>query len=526
MRAVAWRVLVAVAVLALTLAGPGRTLAQRPSGVDLDVTYIEMVRPDGTRWTIDDSNGGWPQQSEPVLFRGHVLNQGEQAAGPFTVTWSIDGSLVQRAPAAGLAAASALTPTLQWTWPMTTTADGRIVERHTLRLAVAFDDAQSEVSLANNAVEDTIGGLAVGFWVEQSVYDFYNQNQFANCAGQPCQGSNSFEDWAQRNLRHWNEMLANVTPTLLDRVRLDKLVVVPDRTLPLTALPDGKPSNTPDASDRTVDMMWGFDVQQLSDSYWQSTIQDWDPGLIHELAHARGLPDMYALNVQRGRDRIDVTDDEGRPAWDYFPAGDLVYTARYEDLMSGLGLHFFGPYSAGAFKQLEGQRNWGINYNPPYDDDFHSPPLSWRIVLVTSNLPAHNRVRVLGQDGRPLVGAQVKLYPMDSARNGVWYAKVYRNVPSVVGTTDRAGMLDIGHNPFGPTFFCPSVYCAQDCVAEDNWMPLLAVRYAGRTEFHFLEHTDVNLAYWRGERDVATYDIATGLEPERIYLPVVVSPHG
>jgi len=490
--------------------------------VDLDVTYIEMVRPDGSRWTIDDPNGGWPRQGEVVLFRGHVANKGDRTAGSFCYTWAIDGQVLESGQQDGLEPNAEIALSLNWTWPMTTSADGRIAEHHLIRLDVALESADDEISLANNSIEDVIGALTVGFWVERSVYDFYNQNQFANCLGKPCAGSNSWEDWAQRNLRKWNEMLANASPPLFDRVRLDKVVVVPDGALPLTSIPEGKATNTPDPADRTVDMMLGFPAADLRDLPFQMSIQDWDPGLIHELVHARGLPDMYALNVHRSRDVIQVTDEQGRSAWDYFPPQDLVYTAKYEDLMSALHLHFFALYSAYAFKALEGQRNWGINYNPPYDDDFTSPPESWRIILVTSNLPRENRLRILDRQGKPLSGACVKLYQMSSPRNKVWYAKTYDNVADIAGTTNEEGIISLGHNPFGPTFFTGSMYCAGDCVAEDNWLPLVAISYGGRTEFHFLEHTDFNLAYWQGQREVATYEIRTALGPFCVYLPVVV----
>lgn len=508
--------------LVLTLIRPPlQTVAGRQVGVDLDVTYIEMTRPDGSRWTIDGPNGGWPLLGEAVRFRGHLRNCGDQPAGAYGYTWTVDGEVISAGVQPGPSPGAEEVLTLDWAWPIVVSVEGRISERHSLRLAVRLLDGSSELSLANNALDDTIGGLAVGFWVEQSVYDEYNAHQYANCLGKPCEGSNSWEDWAQRNLRHWNEMLATASPTVGDRVRLDKVIVVPDGALPLTALLDGKPTNTPDVSDRTVDIMWGFPARDLADSYWQSLIQDWDAGLIHELAHARGLPDQYGLNVHRSRDTLEVTDEQGRSAWGYLPDVDMVYMARYDDLMSAPSRGFFGLYSANALNSLAGRRNQGINYNPPYDDDFLSPPESWTVLRVTSNLPDDNYLRLLDAQGRPLAGAHVALYQMDSPRNGIWYAKHWDNVADLSGVADRDGLVALGHNPFGPTFFSTSPYCSGYCVAEDNWLPLLRVTYGGRSEFHFFEYTEFNLAYWRGQRERAIYEIQTAFQPFALYLPSV-----
>jgi len=56
---------------------------------------------------------------------------------------------------------------------------------------------------------------------------------------------------------------------VLDRLRIDEIVLVPDGALPLTPLPnygqmDGQPNEYthPNKSDRTVDLQWGFPAKE------------------------------------------------------------------------------------------------------------------------------------------------------------------------------------------------------------------------------------------------------------------------
>jgi hypothetical protein len=103
---------------------------------------------------------------------------------------------------------------------------------HTLRFEVDPVDSIVEVSELNNAIEDRTNTLSVGFWVEQSVYDWFNANQVSLGLG-----SVPWEDWAHRQLCVWNQMFADaITPFtpqgILDRVRLDEVTVVTDGALP------------------------------------------------------------------------------------------------------------------------------------------------------------------------------------------------------------------------------------------------------------------------------------------------------
>ena len=66
---------------------------------------------------------------------------------------------------------------------------------HTLEFTIDPAGQITETSEANNVVEDRTNGLAVGFWVEESVHAYFHEYQHELGIG-----SNSWEDWAQRQM--------------------------------------------------------------------------------------------------------------------------------------------------------------------------------------------------------------------------------------------------------------------------------------------------------------------------------------
>jgi hypothetical protein len=122
-------------------------------------------------------------------------------------------------------------------------------------------------------------------------------------------GGVSWDDFAQRRVSVNNMFVTAINPLtpqgVTDRVRLDKVTVVPDG-----ALPNPYPSNYPDSGDKTIDMMWGFPSElvgvasthpQYGPLYIDSPeAQNVEYSLMHELSHARYLDDLYAINIQIG----------------------------------------------------------------------------------------------------------------------------------------------------------------------------------------------------------------------------------
>jgi hypothetical protein len=268
--------------------GPGRLL--QSTLPDLDAAFISRL----PAYDYDAARNR-PAPGDPVTFHAHVANRGGQDSGGYGYTWTIDGAPALSASAASLAPGDTDDLTLAWTWQ-----DGP----HTVGIALDPGGLVSEATEQNNALEDRTDALAVGLWVEQSVYDYFNLHQ----ADAPGLGgaSNSWDDWAQRQMRTWNQMFASATSPLTpqgvtDRVRLDKVVVAADGALPPCA------TNFP-SDDKTVDLMWGFPAEEVgvqaghACGTWNLYIDnpdfmDIEYSLMHELSHARYLVDLYGLNV-------------------------------------------------------------------------------------------------------------------------------------------------------------------------------------------------------------------------------------
>jgi hypothetical protein len=234
-----------------------------------------------------------PYPGETVTFSARLANRGGAPSGPFTYTWSIDGAVVRQSDHPGLLAGEIIEVSLEWPWQSGV---------HSVSIQVQGSPGLVEVSERNNRLEDRTGALALGLWVEQSVYDWFNQEQAALGLG-----GVSWDDWAQRQVRVWNQMFAQavypLTPQgIVERVRLDKVVVVPDGSLP-----GPYPTNYPAVGDKGVDLMWGFPCElvgacQLRPGYAASYPHSTEAGyveysLLHELSHARYLDDLYGLNV-------------------------------------------------------------------------------------------------------------------------------------------------------------------------------------------------------------------------------------
>jgi len=79
--------------------------------------------------------------------------------------WQIDGSTVATGTMTNLAAGEERVVTLDWTWQ---------AGDHDVTFTVDPNDQIAEESEANNELTDRVNGIIVGFWVEQSVYDYFH----------------------------------------------------------------------------------------------------------------------------------------------------------------------------------------------------------------------------------------------------------------------------------------------------------------------------------------------------------------
>ncbi len=436
---------------------------------------------------------GWPTAGQAITWRANVRNKSTIPVKAVPYRWLQNGNVIASGsvdiPANGTA-----TIDLPWTWTFT---------RHTLKLVLDPMDVFFESEEGNNSVEFATNAISVGLWVEQSVYNYFDQYQHDLGVG-----SNSWEDWAQRHVTMWNKMFADsVYPEspsgVLDRIRLDKITVVPDGALPLAG---GLPTNNPDLNDRSVDLQWGFPATSVApgSTFYadHSTVSTSNPfyyeaSLLHELGHARYLVDVYGFNVHHGPTTGSsvAIQENGAPvagsAWMPLVSSDAVYYAKYTGLMNG-NLPLVDRHSVGALNRIAGHRATLGNYNAPGN-----------IGKYLRDIPAQNTLTVKNAAGTVLGGASVKIYR--AAQGSGWYAKVYDNTPDLTLTADASGRASLGACPFEATCNIQHTY---------NWantVVIVRVAHGGKVGYGFLELTDFNLEYWRGNTAQGNYELRVNM---------------
>jgi len=264
------------------------------SALDIDVTCIAQ----SPRYDFDAAKNV-PAAGDVVNFTAHVRNRGTAPTGAFSYSWYLDGAPVGSGTAPSVPVGKEMIIDYFWTWE-----DGD----HDVSFFADPENSVSEKSEQNNLRTIRTTGLRVGFWIEGSVARYFEENQYAYTRKYGiADEANSWEDWAQRQVALANRLFAEArypsTPDgVLDRWRIDQVIVVADNALPLNG---GLPTNHPDTRDRTVDLMWGFEKPILSTGFYNQNDQNsafyQEPSLIHEMLHARYLVDTYALDVTGGQ---------------------------------------------------------------------------------------------------------------------------------------------------------------------------------------------------------------------------------
>ena len=477
---VAW----SVGALVLAL---GSTLARAQDPTDLDVRFIERT----PRYDYNAAKNN-PAPGDPVTFHGHVKLWGTTDLPAVAYQWRIDGAVVEAGTLTNVIAGTERVVTRAWTW-----SEGN----HRVKLTVDPDGLIDERSEANNALDDRINAIIAGFWVEQGAYDYFHTHQHRLGVG-----SNSWDDWIQRQMAKQNELYVGaIWPSspqgVLDRVRIDKIVVVDDGALPLSG---GIATNNPDRSDKTVDLMWGFTAQQVAGTFYSNHTSASlnnpfyvEKSLIHELGHARYLIDHYGFDVHNtahngGHDSVQIYEGDtyvaGSPYMPFRAFGEVLRYNQSGGVMTGPYGFRWSPYEAAALNLIAGRRACCGNYNAPGN-----------IGVFLQDLPENNHVRFVDGLGVPRPNADVRIY---RAANGPgWYGKTFDNVPDAEYTTDDEGYAHLPRNPFtgGPAI--------RHTYGSANGVMILRIGHSGQIWYRFVEVAEFNLEHFKGNVQDAYYTI-------------------
>jgi hypothetical protein len=457
--------------------------------VDLDVTYIER----SPRYDYDAAKNN-PAVGDVVTFTAHVKNWSAASQPGVEYRWLLDGTEAGAGTISAFAANSERTVDLTWTWQ---------AGNHTVSFEIDPNKKIGETTELNNLLEVRTNAILVGFWVEQSLYNYFHEKQKELGIG-----SNSWEDWAQRQMKTQNDMYAAAKWPLspdgvLDRVRVDRIVVVPDGALPLNG---GLPTNHPDTRDKTVDLMWGFPSSALNGTFYADTTHPVsgnpfyiEESLIHELGHARYLIDCYGFDVHNtynpatgtGYDSVQILENgayvAGTPLMPFIAFNEVLYYNKSGGVMTGPYGFRWSPYEAACLNLIAGQRAKCGNYNSPCN-----------IGVFLQDLPQQNHIRFVDNQGFPVTGADVKVYRATGGPG--WYGKTYDNTPDLAYTTDADGYAHMPRNPFsnGPIY---------NTYGNANGVMILRVQHSSGLWYRFVEVTDFHMRYWGGDTENAYYSI-------------------
>ena len=468
---------------------------------DLTVGWISRAPEIDYAWNSSNPRvEGWPAAGSTVTWRANVRSWFAEPKNVAYV-WRLDGTVLERGVATiAPNATTAIELPMQWTFA-----------RHRLSIELDAPNFIAEESETNNTLEVVTDALSAGFWVEQSVYDYFREHQQDLGIGSTC-----WENWAQRIIELYNDIAAMAvyddTPNgVLDRWRLQKIVIVPDGALPLVPPPNFKEMNGepneqthPNMADRSVDLQFGFPASTLS-AYFNTRFLSpsnpfaISPGTIHELGHARYLTDVYAFDVGHNPPAR-INDVPGVPLF------REIYLTPERGLMNR-NFTFIDRYSAVALNRIAGARATVGNYNDPEN-----------IASFLNDLPAQNRLTIRDANGNLMSNAQVDIYQATPFETDAWYAAHWDSTADVHLQTDANGQVLVGRSPFAADGRVINYWRGSNTTA------IVRVEKDNVAHFGFLESRLFNLAYWRGDVFFADHALIVDAPPCANRAPVLRSP--
>ena len=463
----------------------------KPAGIDLDVTYISrtpLYKRYQVAYTADgrpylepgtENHKRWPSQGEVITFTAHIMNKGTTASGNFTFKWFIDGTQMAAGTHNSLSPNQEGTESYQWVWAHTLSGE-RLLGMHTVKFIVDPTNAISETYESNNFIQDRTDAISLYLAVTPELY------QALETPVDP-KWPFSAEDWLQKQIAAMNAAFArSIYPSIpngvTERVRLDRIFIT---------------SSPPDAGfDIDGGFFMGNDDRQGNNYY--DPVNDISGALIHELTHQLGIIDMYNLDVSL--EIPQVLDRFGQPVQMEFSSASL-----FQGIMNDPGIR--PPI-------YDEHTSFALNANKGYRRGYYGEYLY--------GVPDQVYLRVLNNQGGSAAGVTVKLYQR-SFGPGLYgsVAGTIDNTPEITGITDANGRLLLTNRSVGTPVTTRTGHVLHDNpfglinIVGSNDEFILAFTKGGHQEFHWLDITAFNLAFWRGGSTSATLDIVSHVPPSQ-----------
>ena len=412
----------------------------------------------------------WPKAGEVVTYTAHFINKGKGDYPAFPFKWLFDGKVVNvGSHKENLAPGTEATETLRLKWQ-----NGP----HTLEFQADPLTTLPDRFPANNRLTITTDAMTFIWAVDRVTYDGFNKVRNFT-------GSYSFEDWCNWHVQRMNELI-RISPSAIQpnggghtRVRADRIVVL--ENLEKEWEPLGGPFGKLAAG---FDGSWPFG--RNPDVRMWAARPDW--GLIHEWAHQLGLTDEYALD--RAASTNLVPDANGNPLL----MGRMSNLTGY--MMHGHGPVMFSPECSAA---LEIQYRNGVRRRGYYGDYYY-------------DTPKQTTIKVLDNAGKPVPDAALTFYQASDETGGVF------RKPEFSVKTGRAGEAVLPNKP-APQHHTHQGFTLHPNpfgkinVVGGNAVMFIKVEARGQTDYTWMDITELNMAFWEGRKEKATFTKQTHIPP-------------
>ena len=408
-----------------------------------------------------------PDPGETVTFNAHILNQGRRKSKKVPFKWTIDGKKVKSGYIDPLKPNQEVVEKISWQWK-----EGM----H----KVGFEINSPDFSSINNKLEDRTDGYFIGILIDKPLYDRFRRKK--NLVG-----TYSFEDWINAQVREMRAMFKRsrypiVAPNGIEAgFRIDKIKIV------------DKHKHNP--IDFSYDGEWRLrDVPEWPDV----VINRIDYGLLHELGHQIGLPDLYQMNLVWERNLLKDSRGNNYLKEVMQPKPGLMgggSTAPHS------GKPHFSSHSAAAL-------NVDIGLRGGFFSDY-----VW-------DTPKHTVVRLLDNNGNPLSDVKVSAYEFKTdgkqAKEKIGlHCFCFDEPPIWKKNTSPKGYIRIPNKKApkkGPTSrghkLMDNPYGDLD-VGTNNGVLLLKVQKGRQIDIVGLYVWQLNIEYWKGNKNQAIITLKT-----------------
>lgn len=444
---------------------PARDLRRPPLRQPYDALVIEWISQDPKVRVEKVGDTSAPEPGESVSYTAHLRNLGGVNTEPLLVRWFVDGVQKETERIPGVGAGQRATSGFAWT-----VEEGR----HWIECELVGCDEW--LAVASDA-------LTVKLWVEKKTLEKY-ENEFGSFARR-------FQDSLAGLHASWSAVRdARFAPRgIEERLRVDDVAVY-ERGGKGEEVPkefwDHPEFDLGVACDQGGPIA-GFYIPGYSIGHnyagnpgHESLFSDWGENCLwHEIAHFRGVQDFYIFPTREGD--VGKTDAAGNP----FPLLSLRPEFAEDTMNNPYRQTQWGEYTAAVIQMKRGVSRVGR-----CEDPANTFGHMWR------HVPARIAVQVIGEEGKPVKYADVEVHRPVRGEDGRW--RVAKDAkPLAEGKVDADGFFDLGDDPFGKR---------KAEAGRAGWV-LLLVRREGAVRARYLTLLDMNLAYWKDEKEKAVFRV-------------------